>query len=96
MKSNKLLIASSLIALLTLTACGEKSIQFYASNPDETKKALTKCHSMGLSQINDKNCLNAIEGNAIAYREKEKIAAKIRSEALQKWVDEAQAQSKKK
>lgn len=96
MKSNKLLVAASLLALLALTGCFEKSAEYYAANQSEAIEVYKKCKEKGMARLQDKNCMNAVRGNAMAEREKENIAAKVRGEALQKWQDDAAAANKKK
>jgi hypothetical protein len=96
MKSIKVLIFSSLIALLALAGCGAvKSIEYYAANQAEAYKVIMVCQQQGIEMLKDKNCTNAIEGNAIAERAKNKIIAEGTAAALQKWQDDAAAQMKK-
>lgn len=82
--------------LLSLTGCGEKSAQFYAENPVQTAEVLTKCNALGVAQLKDQNCVNAIEGNAMAVRARNEQQAAARKASLKQWRDAADAQMNKK
>lgn len=88
----KLVLFSSLLAVV---GCGEKSVEYYAANQKEAIEVMTKCQAKGLAMVNDKNCVNAIEGNARAVHAESLVQREARREALKKWREEAERESKK-
>ncbi len=82
-------------SLLAVAGCGEKSIDYYAANQKEAVEVIAECEAKGLAMVNDKNCLNAVEGNARAYHAASLVQREARREALKKWTEQAEAASKK-
>ena len=95
MKSNKLLLSASLLALLSLSGCGEKSIEYYAANQPEAIEVILKCQTKGPAMYNDKNCTNAVQGNAVAVRNKTLATRKAEKESLKQLQAEVDAANKK-
>ncbi len=88
----KLAFISSLLAVV---GCGEKSIEYYAANQKEAVEVMMKCREKGLARLSDKNCTNAIEGNARADHAASLVQREARREVLKKWSEQAERDSKK-
>lgn len=82
-------------SFLAVAGCGEKSIDYYAANQKEAVEVMVKCQAKGLAMVNDKNCVNAIEGNAKSAHAASLQQREARREALKKWAEQAEALSKK-
>lgn len=88
----KLVLVFSLFAVV---GCREKSIEYYAANQKEAVEVMVKCQAKGTAMLSDKNCMNAVEGNARAVRDASLVQREARREALKKWSEQAERDSKK-
>lgn len=95
MAFNKFLLTSVLVAVIALSGCGEKSVQFFVDNPDEGAAVLAKC-PRGVDIGSDKNCINADEARRIVLQAKINEQREARRAALKEWRNEADAQASKK
>lgn len=78
--------ATALVAVFALTGCNEKSVDYYAANRQEALDVLLKCPK-GLDMLKDKNCVNAKEGYAIAYRKAKILQGEADKAAIDKWMN---------